>query len=94
MGDITGWFDYSFGAGGVPLETPSVAMVLRGDVPVFRASAVAGSDSIRRMDLSFATQMDSTLVTPCDFRSIRMFNSAPITSDSSPWAPQCPAGRQ
>jgi cephalosporin-C deacetylase-like acetyl esterase len=73
MGDITGWFDYSFDAGGVPLETPSVAMVLRGDVLVFRASALAGSDSIRRMDLSFATQMDSTLVTPCDFRSIRMF---------------------
>jgi cephalosporin-C deacetylase-like acetyl esterase len=72
MGSADRWLKYAFANGAAPPETPTVRMSVIGDRLLFRATAVPGTASIQRVDLHWATQLDTTVPTACDFSSIRM----------------------
>ena len=72
LADIHNWFRYSFRSGAAPPATPTVRMSLKGDRMVFRVAAPAGSSSIRRVLLHWATQIDTRPESPCDFRTIQL----------------------
>jgi cephalosporin-C deacetylase-like acetyl esterase len=73
LGSADRWLKYSFSNGPVAPETPTVQMSVFGGWLTFRASVTPGAGEIRRLDLQWATQLDSTVPTACDFTSTRMF---------------------
>jgi dienelactone hydrolase len=73
LGEITVWLDYSFASAPVPPQTPRITMTERGSLLMFQVTAPPGTLPVRQVELSFATQMDSTVPTACDFASIPLF---------------------
>lgn len=70
--DVDSWFKYSFRGGPTPLETPTVRSQVVGEAIEFRVSVTPGSREIRSVDLNFATQLDTTVPTPCDFATLTL----------------------
>jgi cephalosporin-C deacetylase-like acetyl esterase len=72
LGSADRWLKYSFSNGPLPPETPTVGMNVAGGWMVFRTAVSPGHGDIRRVDLQWATELDSTPATACDFTSARM----------------------
>ncbi len=72
LGNVDRWLKYSFSNGAVPPETPTVRMTASGGWITFRAKATPGLGDILKVELQWATQLDSTVSTACDFSPIKM----------------------
>jgi cephalosporin-C deacetylase-like acetyl esterase len=68
---IDAWFDYSFRNASTPPETPTVRMQVVDDTMWFMVTAPPDS-VIQRVDLYFATQLDTVQQPACDFEMRRL----------------------
>ncbi len=90
--NVDGWLKYSFRNGPAPPETPTVTREVGPDAMAFKVSAIPGSRDIRNVDLYFATQVDTTPQTPCDFSSIRLARDGNEYAGSIPIGGSLPCG--
>lgn len=72
IGTVHSWLNYSFYRGSTPPPTPTVRMEVVHDTMRFQVTALPGSRLIRRVDLYFATQLDTLPEPACDFASLRL----------------------
>lgn len=75
LGTVVHWLRYAFNDGPAPPPTPTIQTQTFGNWFVFRVAAPPGSVPLRRVDLYFATQLDSTVTPACDFNWRPLFPS-------------------
>lgn len=75
LGTAVRWLQYAFEDGPAPPQTPTVHTQVVGDWFVFRVASSPGGAPLRRADLYFATQIDSTVTPACDFSWLPLFPS-------------------
>jgi len=75
LGTVVHWLRYAFNHGPAPPETPTVQTQSFGSWLIFRVAAPPGGAPLRRADLYFATQLDSTVSPACDFNWLPLFRS-------------------
>jgi len=73
LGTVVHWLRYAFNDGPAPPATPTIQTQTFGSWFIFRVAAPPGSVPLRRVDLYFATQLDSTVTPACDFISSKMY---------------------
>ena len=70
---VNAWLRHAFYGEAAPPETPMVFRWTAGEWMIFAVPARPGATPIWRMDLNYATQIDTTPTPACDFTTIPMF---------------------
>ena len=73
LGTVNAWLRHAFYGEAAPPETPMVFRWTAGEWMIFAVPARPGATPIWRMDLNYATQIDTTPTPACDFTTIPMF---------------------
>jgi cephalosporin-C deacetylase-like acetyl esterase len=92
IGNVDTWLKYCFKNGPVPAATPTIQMQVVGSSMQFSVTAPPGSTAVQRVDLYYATQMDSTPTTAQDFASIPLSLQGGVYVGSIPIGTLPPSG--
>ena len=73
LGTVNAWLRHAFYGEASPPETPVVFRWIVGEWMIFAVPARPGSQPIWRIDLNYATQIDTLREPACDFTSVPLF---------------------